>query len=448
MKNKKVLIITVVITLLVICSVLLYFKLRGSTIYLDINPSIEIKITNNEDVISVTALNEDANDIISNEFVGKTFENVLNLLAKSLIDKGYVDDGKIAIIAYATGNIKKDDIKWKIANNFESEGIYVDVFVIDKITKEDEELAHKYNITPSKAAYINSVIKENDKIDFEYLVDKSASEINEILFTGNYCEDGYTLNGDFCKKELDRVAAINDDICPSDTYFKDDKCYQITIGHETEEFYCMMAHEELRGKECYFKEVSEPEYRSFECPTGKKELCGRLSNDPESEWDKNCYICITKYEFPTYACVKKINGKCYQGPGKPHIDGKCLNGDIDIGGKCYEYKKYDYKCSDGVILPTEDTYCPNLTEYVRATPTDPFCQDGYKLEGDKCVFESITLAKRKMGCEDGYTLVDNDSCVDFNHEVDKINGYRCDNEKYEVKGNYCILYDIVKAKHY
>lgn len=195
------------------------FKLRGSTIYLDINPSIEIKITNNEDVISVTALNEDANDIISNEFVGKTFENVLNLLAKSLIDKGYVEDGKIAIIAYATGNIKKDDIKWKIANNFESEGIYVDVFVIDKITKEDEELAHKYNITPSKAAYINSVIKENDKIDFEYLVDKSASEINEILFTGNYCEDGYTLvDNDSCVDFNHEVDKINGYRCDNEKY--------------------------------------------------------------------------------------------------------------------------------------------------------------------------------------------------------------------------------------
>ena len=34
------------------------------------------------------------------------------------------------------------------------------------------------------------------------------------------------------------------------------------------------------------------------------------------------------------------------------------------------------------------------------------------------------------------------------YEVNKINGYKCKNENYEVVGTYCILYDIVEAKHY
>ena len=71
---KKKIIISILGCLILVIGIIgfIFWNNRTiSTIYLDINPSIEIKISNSEDVVSITALNDDANDVISNDLVGK-----------------------------------------------------------------------------------------------------------------------------------------------------------------------------------------------------------------------------------------------------------------------------------------------------------------------------------------------------------------------------------------
>ena len=51
------------------------------TITLDINPSIKIELNKDKKVINVTALNDDAKEVINEDFKEKTFEEEIELLS-------------------------------------------------------------------------------------------------------------------------------------------------------------------------------------------------------------------------------------------------------------------------------------------------------------------------------------------------------------------------------
>ena len=49
------------------------------------------------------------------------------------------------------------------------------------ITDSSKELAKKYNITESKAAYIEQIVKNNTKLKIEDIVENSVKDINNKI---------------------------------------------------------------------------------------------------------------------------------------------------------------------------------------------------------------------------------------------------------------------------
>lgn len=60
-----------------------------SYVILDINPSIKIELNKDMMVVNVTAWNDDAKEIINNDFKEKTFEEEISILTNSLNEKNY-----------------------------------------------------------------------------------------------------------------------------------------------------------------------------------------------------------------------------------------------------------------------------------------------------------------------------------------------------------------------
>ena len=215
--KKKIIILIIVCLILVIGVVgFIFWNNRTvSTITLDINPSIEINLDRNEKVKSIVALNDDAKEVINNNIKGKSLEKTIGSLIDNLIDKGYVkENDTIEIILYSEGKISNNDIKEKLNNNLQDKKISSDIIVVDKVTKEDKELAKKYDVSPAKISYIRTIIEENNNIDIKDLANKPVSELNETKITGKYCESGYTLEGDWCLKEINRTQALQGNVCP------------------------------------------------------------------------------------------------------------------------------------------------------------------------------------------------------------------------------------------
>ncbi len=186
MKKKITLIISVVLLSIIIVASSTYTILKNrsnkdqesnavaSIIYLDINPSIKIELDKNNKVIKVTPLNEDAKKITNDNYEGKELTETIKLIKKNLEKENFLK-ANTTILLNTSGQIKEDTVKTILVANLNSTKV-----IIPKINESSKEIAKKYNITESKAAYIEETIKENKNLSIEDLKDKSVNEITKI----------------------------------------------------------------------------------------------------------------------------------------------------------------------------------------------------------------------------------------------------------------------------
>ena len=192
MKNRKVL-FTGGVILFTVVSILLFLLLKNpknidsnnissdeeivSTIILDINPSIKLELDIEDKVINITALNDDAEDIIPSDFNGKELSSTFGEIADNLVKEKYVSD-ELIILMNVEGKLNFESVKKVLESELSEKNIQHDI-IIPIITDSAKELAKKYNITESKAAYIESIINYNPDLKIEDIKDKSIKEIND-----------------------------------------------------------------------------------------------------------------------------------------------------------------------------------------------------------------------------------------------------------------------------
>ena len=457
MKNKLIILLSICFILIAsFIGFLLWNNRTISSIFLDINPSIKINLNKKGIVKNVVALNDDAKDIVDNDLKNKALDDTLEIITNNLIENNYVEDNFVQMLLYTKGNIDNNNVVSKLSDTFNKKEIGTSIIVIESISKEDEELARKYDISPSKASYINSIKEDNENIDVEVLIEKPVEELKETKETGKYCDAGYSLEGDFCVKEIKREKASNGKVCPEGYFDYNGKCYEETQSIELEDYECDDREKTLVGNKCIFKEYIEA-IPNFTCEKGdlikRGEAKYRTFRD---SGDREQYVCEDKSnaKTPTLRCLLNsghimINGKCYNGPA-PTINGGCPNGDTLRNGKCYSKDNEDqWQCPDGNIYEkskgTYEPLCPDTFKYTVATGNYS-CKEGYTLEGTKCVRDIEEDARHKRTCSSGYTLVDDYRCINKNKTANYIDGYVCNEPHTRVEESYCVYVEVVDAK--
>lgn len=439
--KKKIIIPIIVLIILVIG--ISFFVFSGekifTTITLDINPSLEINLNSEEKVISVIALNDDANTVINNNLKGKSLDDVLEIIINNTIDKFLIEEEHTDIILYSTGEVSHEKIDSIIKSNFDKKDIAVNIIVINDITDEDKNLAKKYNISPAKVEYLKTIINNHENISIDIIANKSVTELEDTKLLGKYCDSGYTLEGDWCLKEIKRVPAKEGEICPRGYLEYKGKCYEEVDSTEGEKYTCEEGFQLIDDK-CISKRTYDAKGK---CEVGNYNdgYCVQL----EYYGDAKEYCRIT----PTTDLL--MDHKCY-GP-KPTINGGCLGNDKKINGKCVDmnsYYKADWVCPDGKFITNpdgslmyEDKKCYKET---KTKPSSYYCEDGGTLDGTKCTIEDVLKPLKERFCPDNYTLVNASQCINFNKTVSKEKGFICDDENAKYKNNECIIYERVEAK--
>ena len=149
------------------------------TITLDINPSIKIELNKDKKVINVTALNDDAKEVINEDFKEKTFEEEIELLSVNLNNKHLLEDATIIV---TIENMDETEVKDILNKSFETKSVTYDL-LIPQVTESAKEIASKYNISEGKAAYLESIINENPKLNIEDIASSSVKEIDDKINT-------------------------------------------------------------------------------------------------------------------------------------------------------------------------------------------------------------------------------------------------------------------------
>ena len=455
MKNKYVILIIGFVVLFCATIGFLMFKEESLyTITLDINPSIELKVNKDNKVKRVKALNDDGKDIISDDIKNISLDDALEKITEKVIEKGYILDNEVVIVISSTGNYDNDKVKDKLEKSFIEKNIHPEVIVIEHITNDDIKLANQYDITPAKAAYINSILDKNDKVEVESLVDKSVRELKETKETGKYCDPGYYLEGDFCIKKEEILAASKGEVCPVEYYDYNGKCYKDVGSVEIDELECNGDNQILDGDMCLFKEHIDAK-PNFKCEVG--ELIRRdFIGVPEirENGDPNEYLCEdqSNASYPTERCYLQehaiINGMCAMGP-KPLLPTAtgCEGHDINYNGGCYDpYPDEPYVCPNGERFDTNTEPCKDTFTYTKASG-EYTCPDGYTLSGHECLKDREEKAHKKRVCLGEYTMVETGRCLDLNDQVDFISGYKCDRDDARVEGDKCVVITVVDAKN-
>lgn len=161
-----------------------------TTVMLDVNPSLEIKANENEKVIEVLPLNEDAKIVMGNmDFEGSSLELTVNALIGSMLRNGYINEITNSVLVSvnskdeATGKSIKEKLSAEISAMINTDTISGSV-ISQIVSGEDTELvklSEQNGITLGKAKLIQSILKANPDKKAEELVSLSITELNLIL---------------------------------------------------------------------------------------------------------------------------------------------------------------------------------------------------------------------------------------------------------------------------
>lgn len=165
----------------------------ASTVSLDVNPSIEIKVNNKEQVLEVNALNDEAETVIDNmDFKGNDLDVTVNALIGSMLRHGYISEiSNSILVSVANDDSEKGAIMKKKLTDEISKLLQTDTFsgaVLSQTLLKDDELkalADKYGISCGKVQLIQKIIDQNSLYKFEDLVSLSINELNLLRASDN-----------------------------------------------------------------------------------------------------------------------------------------------------------------------------------------------------------------------------------------------------------------------
>lgn len=437
--KKKIIIPIVICLLLIILVIGFVFMNREKTIMLDINPSFEIKVGFGNRVKEVIPINDDAKVLFSNNtFNGKDLSIALKKISKLVVDKGFAPDGEATILVYSEG-LNTNNLTKDLKNYFRERKVETKVIVIKKISEEDKKIAKEYNISPSKASYINSIKKNNDKVELKDLIKNSIEDLSAVEENGLYCDDGYTLEGYSCVKEIKRIDATLSMVCPRGSFEYNGACYEDGASHKGTKDVCHDDFKLINGecvKEDTFESVAD---------------CGE--NEYNSDQDKCIELVYVEdaIEFCRDPNRYLYDNRCLA--TKPTINGGCLGTDALMGGMCVnlidDYYMSEWKCSNGEVISNHDgslkygdTKCYE-EKYVDVKKRN--CPKDYKLKGTKCYLKEVEKPEKERVCESGFTMIDG-RCINMNKTYEKEEGYKCSVDTARLEGNICIIYEVVGAK--
>lgn len=155
------------------------------TVYIDINPSIALKLNRFERVIGVEFLNDDAKTLLSDtKLIGLNAQNALETVIEACDSAGYVkDDSEIYISASSKEEKNAEKLLQKLKGHAESmnkeqnETYAVNTYNAKKGEGKDFE---KESLSPAKYKLIHEIIDEDERYELEDLKHKPMNELQKI----------------------------------------------------------------------------------------------------------------------------------------------------------------------------------------------------------------------------------------------------------------------------
>ena len=168
----------------------------ASVVSLDVNPSIELKVSRNEKVLACVPLNEDAKAILADmsngaDLKGAKLDVAVNAIVGSLVRNGYLDSISSAIMISVedkdTARAEKLQRELTSAVDGVLQTSEAKAAVLTQTLTQDatrEQQARENNISTGKAALVNRVLAINPALKFDALAKLSVEELKDLAEAG------------------------------------------------------------------------------------------------------------------------------------------------------------------------------------------------------------------------------------------------------------------------
>ena len=188
----------------------------AAVVSFDVNPSIELKVDSEEDVISVKGLNDDGKKVLEGMDLEDTdLEVAVNAIIGSMLKHGYINEMANSILLSVSGveGYDADALETKLAN--EVNALLKNGAVLSQnVSNADDKLvklADEYGITVGKAALIQEIVKNSKTHTFEQLAGLTINELNLISNNsklGNIKSEGEASSKSYIGKDAALSAAL------------------------------------------------------------------------------------------------------------------------------------------------------------------------------------------------------------------------------------------------
>ena len=168
----------------------------ASVVSLDVNPSIELKVSRNEKVLVCTPLNEDAKAILADmsngaDLRGAKLDVAVNAIVGSLVRNGYLDSISSAIMISVEDKdtARAEKLQRELTSTVDGvlQTSEAKAAVLTQTLTQDagrEQQARENNISTGKAALVNHVLALNSALKFDALAKLSVEELKDLAEAG------------------------------------------------------------------------------------------------------------------------------------------------------------------------------------------------------------------------------------------------------------------------
>ena len=169
----------------------------ASVVSLDVNPSIELKLSRSEKVLACVPLNDDAKTVLADmgggaDLEGAKLDVAVNAIVGSLVRNGYLESISSAIMISVedkdTARAEKlqreltSTVDGVLQTNDAKASVLTQTLTQDA---EREQQARENNISTGKAALVNSVLAINPELKFDALAKLSVEELKDLVEAGS-----------------------------------------------------------------------------------------------------------------------------------------------------------------------------------------------------------------------------------------------------------------------
>ena len=168
----------------------------ASVVSLDVNPSIELKVSGNAKVLSCTPLNEDAKAILADmsggaDLKGAKLDVAVNAIVGSLVRNGYLNSISSAIMISVEDKdtARAEKLQRQLTSTVDGvlQTSEARAAVLTQTLTQDaglEQQARENNISTGKAALVNRVLALNSALRFDALAKLSVEELKDLAEAG------------------------------------------------------------------------------------------------------------------------------------------------------------------------------------------------------------------------------------------------------------------------